>query len=89
MTPSAHAAYCQRVKKEINILNLIEMRMDPLSPLQQQRISIEMINSSGIKVKDAAKIDAMMNAMKISGKTSIVSEAQTEARRILEYEIEF
>lgn len=77
------------LKKEINIINLIEMRMDPLSPLQHQRISIEMINSSGMKVKDAGKIDAMIKALKITGHATIVAKAQSEARRILEYEIEF
>ena len=77
------------LKKEINVINLIEMRMDPLSPLQHQHFSIEMINSSGIKVKDAVKIDAMMKAMKISTSTTLASEVQKEARRILEYEIEF
>ena len=77
------------LKKEINVINLIEMRMDPLSPLEHQHFSIEMINSSGIKVKDAAKIDAMIKAVKISANTSIMSEAQNEARRILEYDIEF
>ncbi len=79
----------QYLKKEINVMNLIEMRMDPLSPLQHQHISIEMSNSSGIKVKDAVKIDAMMKAMKVSANMNIVSEAQNEAKRILEYEIEF
>ena len=77
------------LKKEINVVNLIEMRMDPLSPLQHQHFSIEMINSSGIKVKDAAKIDAMMKAMKISSNTTVTFEAQKEAQRILEYEIDF
>lgn len=77
------------LKKEINVLNLIEMRMDPLSPLQHQHFCLDMSNSSGIKVKDAAKIDAMMKAMKVSASTTIVSEAQNEARRVLEYEIEF
>ena len=77
------------LKKEINVINLIEMRMDSLSPLQHQHFSIEMINSSGIKVKDAIKIDAMMKAMKISANTNIVSDAQNEAKRTLEYEIEF
>ena len=79
----------QYLKKEINVNNLIELRMDPLSPLQHQHFNIEMSNSSGIKVKDAVKIDAMLKFMKISGNTSIVHQAQTEARRILEYEIEF
>ncbi len=79
----------QYLKKEINILNLIEMRMDPLSPLQHQHFNIELSNSSGIKTKDAVKIDAMLKAMKITGNTTIVAETQNEARRILEYEIEF
>ena len=77
------------LKKEINIANLIEMRMDPLSPLQQQRFNIELSNSSGIREKDAVKIDAMLKSMKISGNTTIVAEVQNEARRILEYEIDF
>ena len=77
------------LKKEINIVNLIALRMDPLSPLQQQRFNIELSNSSGIKEKDAVKIDAMLKSMKISGNTTIVAEVQNEARRILEYEIDF
>ncbi len=77
------------LKKEINIVNLIEMRMDPLSPLQQQRFNIELSNSSGIREKDAVKIDAMLKSMKISGNTTVVAEVQNEARRILEYEIDF
>ena len=77
------------LKKEINIVNLIELRMDPFSPLQQQRFNIELINSSGIREKDAVKIDAILKSMKISGNTTFVSEVQNEARRILEYEIEF
>ena len=77
------------LKKEINIANLIELRMDPLSPLQQHRFNIELSNSSGIKEKDAVKIDAMLKSLKISGNTTIVAEEQNEARRILEYEIDF
>ena len=77
------------LKKEINVINLIEMRMDPLSPLQHQHLTIEMINSSGIKVKDAAKIDALMKAMKLTASLNIVSAVQKEAQRVLEYDIEF
>ena len=65
------------------------MRMNPLSPLQHQRLNIEMSNSSGIKMNDAVKIDAMLKAMKITSNTTVAVEAQKEARRILEYEIEF
>ena len=77
------------LSKEINVINLVDLRTDPLSPLQHQHFNIEMSNSSGIKVKDAVKIDAMLKTMKISGNTTVVSEAQDEARRILEYEIDF
>ena len=37
----------------------------------------------------AVKIDAMLKSMKVSGNTTIVAEVQNEARRILEYEIDF
>ena len=77
------------LKKDINITNLIEMRMNPLSPLQQQRLIIELSNSSGIKERDALTIDAALKALKISGNTTIVAEVQNEARRILEYAIDF
>ena len=63
--------------------------MDPLSPLQQQRFTIELSNSSGIREKDAIKIDAMLKSMKISGNTTVVAEVQNEARRILEYDSDF
>ena len=77
------------LKKEINISNLIEMRMDPLSPLQHQRFNIEMSKSSGIKVQDAVKIDAMLKILKVTSSTSIVSAVKKEERSILQYEIEF
>ena len=44
---------------------------------------------AGIKMNDAVKIDAMLKAMKITSNTTVAVEAQKEARRILEYEIEF
>ena len=34
-------------------------------------------------------MSAMLKAMKVSGNTTIVSEVQNEARRMLEYEIDF
>ena len=65
------------------------MRMDPLSPLQHQHISIAMSNSSGIRKKDAANIDAILKLMKISGDTTVISQAENEEHSILEYDIEF
>lgn len=84
MEPNLHY-----LRNEINIQNLIALRMDPTSPLQHQRLNIEMSTSSGIKEKDAVKIDAMLKAMKVTGNTTIVSEVQDEARKVLEYEIDF
>ena len=77
------------LKKEINVINLIDMRMDPLSPLQHQRFNIELSNSIGIKRTDAVKIDTMLKTMKMTGNTTVESEVQNEERRILEYEIDF
>ncbi|MBR5248713.1 MAG: hypothetical protein IKV27_07235 [Lachnospiraceae bacterium] len=50
---------------------------------------LKMSTSSGMKESDAVKIDAVLKGMKFSGNTTVSSEAQNEARRYLEYEIEF
>ena len=42
-----------------------------------------------ILAQDAIKINAILKAMKFTGNTTIVSEAQNEASHVLEYEIEF
>ena len=47
------------------------------------------ISASGIKEKDAVKIDAALKALKIAGSASLVSEARSESRRFFEYEIDF
>ena len=39
--------------------------------------------------KGCVKIDAALKAMKISGNTTVISEAQNESRRFFEYEIDF
>ena len=53
------------------------------------KISIKMSNSSGIKERDAIKIDTVLKGMKVSGNTTVANEARTESRRYLEYEIDF
>ena len=70
------------------IRNLIDLRMAD-NALTKQKIMIKCSNTSGIKTKDAAKIDAALESMKYSGNTTVVSEAQSEERRMFEYEIEF
>lgn len=43
----------------------------------------------GIQESAALKIDAVLKGMKCAGNTTVVSEVQNEARRYLEYEINF
>lgn len=75
-------------KKDPQIQSLIALRMAD-NEITHQVYTLVLSNSSGIKVKDAMKIDAALSAMKISGDATVTSEAQSEARRFFEYEIDF
>lgn len=77
------------LQREPSIQTLIALRMDESSPLTHQKYTLKFSNSSGIKEKDAVKIDAALKAMKISGNTTVTSEVQNESRRFFEYEIDF
>ena len=77
------------LRGEPSIQSLIALRMDKNSQMFHQEFSLKLSNSSGIKEKDAVKIDAALKAMKISGNTKVVSEAQSESRRFFEYEVDF
>lgn len=77
------------LRGEPSIQSLIALRMDKNSQMFHQEFSLKLSNSSGIKEKDAVKIDAALKAMKISGNTTVVSEAQNESRRFFEYEVDF
>ena len=70
------------------VRNLIDLRMAD-NTMTSQKIMINCSNTSGIKTKDAIKIDAALKSMKCSGNTTMVSEAQSEERRVFMYEIEF
>lgn len=76
------------LQRDASVKSLIDMRMGDNS-IKHQKLSLNMSNSSGIKVKDAVKIDAALSAMKIVGNATVTSEAQSEERRTLEYEIDF
>ena len=78
--------YLQRDK---NIQTLIAMRMDEESPLLQEHFELEMCNSSGMKLDDAVKIDAVLKGLKYVGNATVASEVRNEERRYLEYDIEF
>ena len=75
-------------RKDPQILNLIELRMSN-NELKHQTYTLNLSSSCGIKIKDAVKIDAAIKAMKLDGNTTVTSEAQSESRRIFEYEIDF
>ena len=77
------------MQREQSIQNLIAMRMDEASPLKHQKFTLKLSNSSGIKEKDAIRIDAALKAMKISGNTTVINEVRNEQRRFFEYEISF
>lgn len=84
MQPELH--YLQR---EPAILNLIKMRMNETSPTQHESFSFSLINSSGMKEKDAVKIDAALKSMKLSGDTTVASEIRNEAKRFFKFEVDF
>lgn len=65
------------------------MRLDETSPLLQEHFELEMCNSSGMRLDDAVKIDAVLKGLKYVGNTTVASEVKNEARRYLEYDIEF
>ena len=77
------------LKDDHSINTLISMRMDKNTPLLNQKYMLKMSTSSGMKETDAVKIDAVLKGLKCAGNTTLVSEVQNEARRYLEYDIEF
>lgn len=74
--------------KDPQIQSLVSMRMQN-SGLKHHTYTLALDASSGLKEKDAAKIDVALAAMKIEGHATVTSEAQSEARRVFEYEIDF
>lgn len=75
-------------RRDPQIQSLVSLRMSD-NAMTHQVYTLDLSNSSGIKVKDALKIDAALSSMKIAGNASVTSEAQSETRRIFEYEIDF
>ena len=75
-------------RKDPQIQNLVALRMSN-NQLKHQRYTFNLISSSGIKEKDAWKIDAAIKGMKLDGNATVSSEVENEKRRIFEYEIDF
>lgn len=77
------------LKNDPLIQSLVEMRMDSASPTKHQVLTLQLSNTSGIKEKDAVKIDAALKTMKVCGNINITNEAKSEAHQFFEYEIDF
>lgn len=77
------------MKYDPNVQKLIEMRMDEQGPLSRQTLTIKFSNSSGLKESEAVKIDAVLKELKYAGNSTVINEVRNEARRYLEYEIDF
>lgn len=76
-------------QRDPSIQTLVAMRMDANAPLLHEKFMLKMSNSSGMKESDAMKIDAVLKGLKCSGNATVASEAKSESRRYLEYDIEF
>lgn len=76
------------LQRDPTIQTLVDMRMAENIPLRQT-LMLKMSNTSGIKESDAVKIDAVLKGFKCNGNSTVENEAKTEARKYLEYEIEF
>ncbi len=77
------------LQNNLAIQRLIEARMYETSPLTRKTYTIEHSKSSGIKAKDAVKLDGALKSMGFAGNTTVTSEVQNESRHFLEFEIEF
>ena len=72
-----------------SIKSLVEQRMDLENRLISKTFRLDYNTSTGIKEKEAAKIDGALKALKFSGAGSISEEARSESRKRIEYTIEF
>lgn len=72
-----------------SIKSLVEQRMNPENPLLSKTYRLDYNTCTGIKEKEAAKIDGVLKALKFKGAGSISEEAKNESKRRFEYKIEF
>ena len=75
-------------KKDPQIQSLVALRMSD-NAVTHQSYTLKMSNTSGIKAKDAASIDAALSSMKANIGVSVEKEAESENNRYFEYEIDF
>ena len=77
------------LQNDPSIQSLVAMRLNENSPLLEQKFTIHLSHTSGLKEKDAAKIDTILKGLKCSGNATVESEARNESRRVLEYDVKF
>ena len=75
-------------QKDDSVKNLIRLRMSD-NIVKHQKFTLSCGESSGIRMNDAAKIDAALQAMKCNTSVNVSSKVQSEAGRYFEYEIDF
>ena len=72
-----------------SIKSLVKQRLDKDNPITSKKFTLDYNTSSGIKEKDAAKIDGVLIVLKFKAAGSIEKEAQKESKRRFEYTIDF
>lgn len=77
------------MQRDASVQNLVAMRLDKQGPVNHYKLMLKMSDSSGMKESDAVKIDTVLKGLKCAGNTTVENEVKNEARRYLEYEIEF
>lgn len=76
------------MKYDPSIQGLIEMRMSQ-NPVNHQLLTLQLSNSCGIKLNDAAHIDAILNNLDMKNDAHVEYETKNEIKSVLEYEIDF
>ena len=77
------------LRSDQNVIGLVEMRLKKSNPFMHNSISIQFIDTCGIKKTDAAKIDTVLKGLKLDAGLSFESEVNNESMRYFEYEIDF
>ena len=73
----------------IAITNLVKQRLSNENPLQSKTYILDYNTSTGIKEKEGANIDGVLQSLKFSISASIQKTASNESRKLLAYTIEF
>ena len=68
---------------------MIKQRLSSDNRLQSKTFRLAYNTSSGIKEREAAKIDGVLKSLKFSVGGSILNLAMNESKRIIEYTIDF